>query len=72
MTQIEIAKKMLETKIEGMKARFEADVKAGMLDAKAGIYDKWYRHYRSDDGAAYDAGWMAAKEEDKNYQIIEG
>lgn len=72
MTQMEIAKQMLNERIAGLQARFEADVMHGMMDAKGGVYDKWYRHHRSDNGAAYDAGWMSAKEEGKDYQIIEG
>ena len=49
-----------------------ADYDAGVKDAKAGIYDKWYRHHRTDDGAMYDKGWKSAKDETKDYQIIEG
>ena len=49
-----------------------ADYDAGVKDAKAGIYDKWYRYHRTDDGAMYDRGWKSAKDETKDYQIIEG
>ena len=49
-----------------------ADYDAGVKDAQAGIYDKWYRHHRTDDGAMYDKGWKSAKDEAKDYQIIEG
>ena len=69
---IQIAEAKLNAKIIGLKARFNADVKAGQNDAKAGIYDKWYRHHRDDDGAAYDAGWISARNENENIQIIEG
>lgn len=77
MTKVEIARKRLNAEIEGMKARFEKDVQAGINDAKAGIYDKWYRYHRSDDGAAYDAGWWDAYSTSANiwengFQIIEG
>jgi hypothetical protein len=34
------------------------DFRAGVRDCKAGIYDKWYRYHRRNDGAAYDKGWM--------------
>ena len=34
------------------------DFRKGIIDCKAGIYDKWYRYNRKDDGAAYDKGWM--------------
>ena len=46
-------------------------MEAGARDVKAGFYDKWYRHNRVDDGAAYDAGWEMNKDESKDYQIIE-
>lgn len=77
MTKVEIARKRLNAEIEGMKARFEKDVQAGINDAKAGIYDKWYRYHRIDDGAAYDAGWLDTYKNteslwDKGVQIIEG
>ena len=72
MNAIQIAEAKLNAKIIGLKARFNADVKAWQNDAKAGIYDKWYRHHRDDDGAAYDAGWISARNENENIQIIEG
>ncbi len=34
------------------------DFRAGIRDCKNGIYDKWYRYNRKDDGVAYDRGWM--------------
>lgn len=37
-----------------------ADFKQGLIDAKAGIYDKFYRYNREDDGLDYDRGWKAA------------
>lgn len=74
MTHTEIARKQLEARIEGMRSRFEADVKAGADDAKGKVYDKWYRNHRSDNGAAYDAGWWDeyAKTPSNEFQIIEG
>lgn len=27
-------------------------------DCKIGVYDKWFRYHREDDGMAYDLGWM--------------
>lgn len=38
----------------------KSDFEYGMRDAKIGIYDKWYRYNRSDDGAEYDAGHRIA------------
>ncbi len=73
MTQLEIARKLLDAEIEGMRRRFDLDAAAGERDAKAGIYDKWYRHHRRDNGAAYDAGWQAAKLSVPGFvKIIEG
>lgn len=37
-----------------------ADFNSGKRDKKAGVYDKWYRYNRRDDGAAYDDGFNAA------------
>lgn len=36
----------------------EHDYKQAMNDCKNGIYDKWFRYHRTDDGRAYDMGWM--------------
>lgn len=74
MTHIEIAQKQLEARIEGMRQRFEADVKAGAMDAAGKVYDKWYRNHRSDNGAAYDAGWWDeyAKTPTHGFQVING
>lgn len=33
------------------------DFKSGVTDKKAGVYDKWYRWNRSDNGTAYDNGF---------------
>lgn len=35
----------------------EKDYYQGCYDCRKGIYDKWYRYNRHDDGQAYDAGW---------------
>ena len=43
---------------------------AGLRDAQAGIYDKWYRHH--DKAEEYDRGWNEMKREDVDYKIIEG
>ena len=36
----------------------EKDYYQGCDDCRKGIYDKWYRYNRCDEGQAYDAGWM--------------
>lgn len=37
----------------------------GERDRLAGYYDKWYRYNRSDEGAEYDAGCVAAVDSGK-------
>lgn len=34
------------------------DASKGIIDCKQGIYDKFFRYNRNDDGAAYDEGWQ--------------
>lgn len=34
------------------------DYEQAVNDCKNGIYDKWFRYHRTDDGRAYDLGWM--------------
>ena len=41
------------------------DYNRGMEDCRAGIYEKWYRYNHSDDGRAYDTGWMEQNRETK-------
>lgn len=36
----------------------EHDYNKGMSDCARGIYDKWFRYNRMDDGFAYDEGWV--------------
>ncbi len=45
----EVANRKIET------AQF--DYEQGANDCKMGIYDKWYRYHRHDDGDAYNCGW---------------
>lgn len=71
MTTLAIANAKLNERIAAIRNTFNKDMEAGARDAKAGFYDKWYRHNRVDDGAAYDAGWTMNKDESKDYQIIE-
>ena len=47
--------------IEEAKAKIkqaEHDYKQAEEDCKNGVYDKWFRYHREDDGLAYDLGWM--------------
>jgi len=49
-----------------------SDWVAGRRDAKGGYYDKWYRHHRQDDGAAYDAGHRTLTKPAEGCWVIEG
>lgn len=61
-----------ESEYDEIRAQDESQ---GYIDRMFGIYDKWYRLHRSDDGAAYDEGVKRATEE-KNcpneYDVTEG
>lgn len=46
---------------EKLKQRVN-DYIQGTLDCKLGIYDKWYRYNRQNDGRDYDKGWTEANE----------
>lgn len=53
----------LDEMIEALKAERKAlaeslDERAGEMDCRLGVYDKYFRYNREDDGAAYDKGWM--------------
>lgn len=45
-----------------LKTQYEqgTDQYYGYRDAISGIYDKWYRYHRTDDGEAYNEGWDQA------------
>lgn len=47
----------------------EKDATLGRRDCKLGIYDKWYRYHRKDDGLAYDIAWMEQNELTKNETV---
>lgn len=46
------------------------DYVKGEQDCKAGIYDKWFRYHRDDDGRAYDMGWMEQNQISQVEKII--
>lgn len=53
------------------RAKAQADMAAhdyykAVSDCKQGIYDKWYRYNRNDDGYSYDLGWMNQNQETQN------
>lgn len=47
----------------------QKDIEQGMQDCKVGIYDKWYRYNRQDDGQAYDAGWTLQNKTTQNEEV---
>ena len=46
------------------------DYKAGRRDCKAGVYDKWYRYNRKQDGRAYDKGWCDQNKTTKCESVV--
>lgn len=47
----------------------EKDFHQGENDCKCGIYDKWYRYNRHDDGTAYDLGWTTQNKTTQNEDV---
>lgn len=44
----------------------ESDFNQACSDCLLGVYDKWFRYHRSDDGTAYDLGWQFANKTIQN------
>lgn len=57
----QLAQGIAEDRIKGIRKALQRDMECGKGDAKAGIYDKWYRENRADAGLAYDAGWKLGR-----------
>lgn len=50
-----------ESELQAMREETaRKDEKMGYNDRRVGIYDKWYRYNRADEGAAYDRGQRKA------------
>lgn len=47
-----------------------SDFQKGINDCKAGIYDKFYRYNRNDDGYLYDKGWQFQNLETQNESVV--
>lgn len=68
-----------EAEIQQLREKITAlnDQSAGARDARAGIYDKWYRNHR-EDNSNYDTAWNFEKElmvlegYEDGWQVIEG
>lgn len=69
MNTLEHLKEEVLQKAEAEMQRIEKDFFAGENDCKSGIYDKWYRYNRKDDGSAYDAGWMEQNRKTQNETV---
>lgn len=59
----------LALEYQNKQAVAERDYLAGEADCKDGLYDKWYRYNRDDDGQAYNFGWMNANRTVKNDNV---
>ena len=71
--------KEMEAQISKLRKKETAlcDQSAARRDARAGIYDKWYRNHR-EDNSNYDTAWNSEKElmvlegYKNGWQVIEG
>ena len=71
--------KEMETQLLELRKKATAlhDQSAARRDARAGIYDKWYRNHR-EDNSNYDTAWNSEKElmvlegYEDGWQVIEG
>lgn len=59
----------IDARAEMQKKVAQHDYNIAQEDCKHGVYDKWYRYNRKDDGFAYDLGWMHANETFKNDKV---
>lgn len=57
-TTIEDLKNQIMERAKAQIATAEHDYQKGIEDCKMGVYDKWFRYHRKDDGNAYDKGWV--------------
>lgn len=65
---------LIQLEADRRKAVAQADFNIAKRDCKNGIYDKWYRYNRKDEGYAYDLGWMEQNKETQveNVTFLEG
>lgn len=45
------------------------DFNHAVADCMCGVYDKWYRYSRPDEGRAYDLGWQYQNETTQNDSV---
>lgn len=69
----DLRKEVLE-KANAQIRLIEHDYHKGMDDCRNGIYDKWFRYNRKDDGRAYDEGWVFQNRttENETVQFLNG
>lgn len=61
--------KAIQTRTDEKILTARKDFQKGEIDCKNGIYDKWYRYHREDDGLAYDKGWMFQNGTTQNEEV---
>ena len=61
--------KAIQTRADEKILTARKDFQKGEIDCKNGIYDKWYRYHREDDGLAYDKGWMFQNKTTQNEEV---
>lgn len=60
----------IDAEAQKRKDSARSDFESAERDCEYGIYDKFYRYHRSDNGLAYDLGWMHANEIYKNKEVL--
>lgn len=59
----------IDSEAQKKKEVARCDYEAAERDCKNGVYDKFYRYHHSDNGFAYDLGWMHANETFRNEKV---
>lgn len=60
---------LIDEEANRKKEQARKDYQMGTLDCKMGLYDKWYRYNRKDDGVAYEAGWVEQNKTTQNEKV---
>ena len=70
MKTLEELKKQAVEEAKARISNIEHDYRQAIEDCRNGIYDKWFRYHRNDDGSAYDSGWMQQNHITKNESVL--
>ena len=70
MTSLDLLKQDIMDKANAKIEQAERDYNHGANDCKLGVFDKWYRYNRDDDGRAYETGWVAQNKTTQNDTVI--